>query len=71
MWLALFDIAGVIHQLPDTDKQKAIYDRLPAQVRGGGSLENLIHTYNPSYVRHWFCRNTQHSGPSRSRIIRS
>ena len=45
--LALFDIAGVIQGLPDTDEQKAIYDRLPAQVRGSGSLENLLHTYSP------------------------
>jgi hypothetical protein len=45
--LALFDIAGVIHQLPDADEQKAIYARLPAQVRGSGSLENLLHTYSP------------------------
>ena len=47
---ALFDIAGVIHGLPDADEQKAIYDRVPAQARGGGSLENLILTYNPSYA---------------------
>ena len=47
---AFFDIAGVIHGLPDADEQKAIYDRLPAQVRGSGSLENLIHTYSPENV---------------------
>ena len=45
-WLALFDIAGVIHQLRDTDGQKAIYDRLPPQVIGSGSLENVLHTYS-------------------------
>ena len=44
---ALFDIAGVIHGLPDADEQKAIYDRVPAEAIGSGSLENLIHTYSP------------------------
>jgi hypothetical protein len=44
---ALFDIAGVIHGLSDADEQKAIYDRVPPQARGSGSLENLIHTYSP------------------------
>jgi len=51
---AFFDIAGVIHGLPDADEQKAIYDRLPAQVRGSGSLENLIHTYSPDNVETLF-----------------
>ena len=45
---ALFDIAGVIVGLPDADEQKAIYDRVPAQAIGSGSLENLIHTYSPA-----------------------
>jgi hypothetical protein len=47
---ALFDIAGVIHGLPDADEQKAIYDRVPAQAIGSGSLENLIRTYSPDNV---------------------
>jgi len=43
--LALFDIAGIIHHLPP-EQQQALYDRVPARVRGNGSLDNLLRTYS-------------------------
>jgi hypothetical protein len=42
--LALFDIAGIILHLPP-EQQQALYDRVPAHVRGNGSLDNLLRTY--------------------------
>ena len=45
---AFFDIAGIIHGLSDAGEQNAIYQRIPARLRGNGSLENLLHTYSPS-----------------------
>ena len=43
--LVLFDIAGIIHHLPP-EQQQALYDRVPARVRGNGSLDNLLRTYS-------------------------
>ena len=43
--LALFDIAGIIHHLPP-EQQQALYDQVPAHVRGNGSLDNLLRTYS-------------------------
>ena len=45
--LALFDIAGIIHHLPP-EQQQALYERVPARVRGNGSLDNLLRTYSSS-----------------------
>jgi len=49
MWnqVAFFDIAGVIYRLPDKNEQTAIYQSIPARLRGNGSLENLLLTYSP------------------------
>ena len=42
--IALFDIAGTIHGIADPDEQRRIYERIPAHLRGYGSLANLLQT---------------------------
>jgi hypothetical protein len=53
-YLAIFDIAGIIYRMPDRQEQETYYAQLPARLRGEGSLDRLLQTYNPSDVLSMF-----------------
>jgi hypothetical protein len=44
---AVVDVAGTIYQTPDAETRQALYQRIPSQIRGDGTLERLLETYNP------------------------
>jgi len=48
--LPVFDISGIIHGIHDPEEQKSLYEQIPAHMREGGSLENVLIDYSP---RNW------------------
>ena len=50
VFLAIFDVGGIIYRMPDRREQETYYAQLPARLRGAGSLDRLLETYNPANV---------------------
>jgi len=46
--LAIFDVAGIIYRMPDHQQQQTFYARVPPRLRGAGSVDRLLETYDPS-----------------------
>jgi hypothetical protein len=49
-FVAIFDIAGVIRRMPERQQQETYYAEIPVRIRGEGSIDSLIETYNSANV---------------------
>jgi hypothetical protein len=47
--IAVFDIAGTIQHTAKLDSRQMLYERIPARIRGNGSLDRLLDLYNSGY----------------------
>jgi hypothetical protein len=72
---AIYDIAGIIYRIPDRQQQESYYMSIPPRLRGTGSVDRLLSTYDSSYwqtmyldTRPAFACPTGEQSPSRHHL---